>query len=103
QMILHHPRSTLLPYTTLFRSLLAERLHPLDHQVGLGQQAEVLRQHLLDVVDRARGLVDIGLAASIGVGEAELRIGGDVFEERLQDRKSRRLNSSHVKISYAVF
>src|SRR5690606_40145866 len=62
-MIRRPPRSTLFPYTTLFRSLL-------HHQLGDG--------------------------ASERAGQLHGGLGG-------LDRKSTRLNSSHVKISYAVF
>src|SRR5690348_18215179 len=74
-MIRRPPRSTLFPYTTLFRSLTVARFFGL----GLGgdrfgvRQLHV-REHLLEV---PQGL--------------------------LRDRKSTRLNSSHPSISYAVF
>src|SRR2546430_8876451 len=76
-MIRRPPRSTLFPYTTLFRSLLDP--HPLDFLLQ--------RQHLLDR-DRRRDRVRParGGAAQDGL-----------------DRKSTRLNSSHSQISYAVF
>src|SRR3989442_6026174 len=64
-MIRRPPRSTLFPYTTLFRSL--DEVDPLD------------------VPDDRKGH---------GPRSAGLRVG---------DRKSTRLNSSHVRISYAVF
>src|SRR3989442_9746493 len=76
-MIRRPPRSTLFPYTTLFRSRLVEtRLAPL--------------QGLLD--HRAPDLL---LGAALGDQ------GVEGFQH--QDRKSTRLNSSHVRISYAVF
>src|SRR5690349_22467263 len=76
-MIRRPPRSTLFPYTTLFRSLL--------HRRG-------------EVVVRAlRALV--GGAGAEHRGEVRRR--GDRAARR--DRKSTRLNSSHVEISYAVF
>src|SRR3712207_7672322 len=80
-MIRRPPRSTLFPYTTLFRS--GER--------GLPQRAHDLRPH--DVLHgpaerRARGRV----------GDP----GGRV-RALARDRKSTRLNSSHANISYAVF
>src|SRR5437868_9058882 len=68
------PRSTLFPYTTLFRSD--------DHQLLLAQLAPVLGHQLHE---------DVGLVHQLS------RLG------RHQDRKSTRLNSSHVSISYAVF
>src|SRR5690606_41930567 len=79
------PRSTLFPYTTLFRSVLA-------CQHG---QVFALQQH----AGREAGVtfVEGGLVGE-GPGRAEEgRQHGD------RDRKSTRLNSSHVKISYAVF
>src|SRR5437764_4659220 len=87
------PRSTLFPYTTLFRS----RPLPLDPKLGqlvgvdLGNQAfdEHLRAPRVELVDHRADL-------------AELRLGrGD--DQRVGDRKSTRLNSSHRCISYAVF
>src|SRR5436309_12533429 len=69
------PRSTLFPYTTLFRS-----------------RARILRRPA-----GGERLLSIGL---------ELRGRAEAVVRRLagkQDRKSTRLNSSHVKISYAVF
>src|SRR2546430_7520685 len=79
-MIRRPPRSTLFPYTTLFRSL--DRTgKPLDERFNEG-----------------RGLTEIlcGFAAALA---AELR--DDELMDR--DRKSTRLNSSHSQISYAVF
>src|SRR3712207_7240171 len=80
-MIRRPPRSTLFPYTTLFRSVVV---------VGLGD---------VDPLD-PEGLAR--LAAEVHVG---LRLVDEL--ERLQrareDRKSTRLNSSHANISYAVF
>src|SRR2546430_6587169 len=77
-MIRRPPRSTLFPYTTLFRSPVDERgaapaLGSGDHVCG-GERESVRRDHD---------------AATAPVEEA--------------DRKSTRLNSSHSQISYAVF
>src|SRR5438477_1835014 len=63
-MIRRPPRSTLFPYTTLFRSAAA---------AGRGPPVQKVRTHLL------------------------------LGSRGLQDRKSTRLNSSHMSISYAVF
>src|SRR3989454_5857959 len=87
-MIRRPPRSTLFPYTTLFRSL--ERA-PRDQPGDLG-------------VARGRKRADQGDEA--GGGAAAARPGavpgaGGVLAVR--DRKSTRLNSSHLVISYAVF
>src|SRR5437870_8818923 len=70
-MIRRPPRSTLFPYTTLFRSLLVE----------------------LDV--EAERIVDPARVRCPGVLQSRRLVRGD--------RKSTRLNSSHVAISYAVF
>src|SRR5690349_23175694 len=74
-MIRRPPRSTLFPYTTLFRS---EPHDPVCRQVGDVRPADERQQVVL-----AHG------------------VHRDVAHE--QDRKSTRLNSSHVEISYAVF
>src|SRR3712207_7202548 len=76
-MIRRPPRSTLFPYTTLFRSL--------------PEQATVIRaaaRHLLDG--------NLALDKTTEAGESKAR-------ETAEDRKSTRLNSSHANISYAVF
>src|SRR3712207_6992843 len=75
-MIRRPPRSTLFPYTTLFRSL------------GAGAAAQLLRPYLPQV-----GAVEVEQA-----GHRRLHRRGV-----LRDRKSTRLNSSHANISYAVF
>src|SRR5437764_9210598 len=78
-MIRPPPRSTLFPYTTLFRSLLVQ---------------EAAHEHAVDVAELRR------------LGVAPLHHGGAARREataRRRDRKSTRLNSSHRCISYAVF
>src|SRR5256885_3298096 len=93
-MIRRPPRSTLFPYTTLFRSLIGSThyfLNDFDQTVwieGLDQPARGARG--------ASGLLH--LVAGFG-GENENR---RVLELGV-DRKSTRLNSSHLVISYAVF
>src|SRR5688572_31120033 len=82
-MIRRPPRSTLFPYTTLFRS-----------QAVLANAAVKL---LLGCEDHERAAVADGLGLT--PAEAALLRPG----ERGQDRKSTRLNSSHSQISYAVF
>src|SRR3712207_8618214 len=82
-MIRRPPRSTLFPYTTLFRS----RARPYRH----GDGAEVGRRPA-PPVGRPRAARPVRPAE----GQARRR-------HRLGDRKSTRLNSSHANISYAVF
>src|SRR3712207_8037170 len=97
-MIRRPPRSTLFPYTTLFRS------------GGL----VVLAGHALFAVDLVREEVEgAGIGArtverQLRVGEARVDLAqrrdlGALVPELLEDRKSTRLNSSHANISYAVF
>src|SRR3712207_8136884 len=95
-MIRRPPRSTLFPYTTLFRSI---------HQALMYFDADV---HT--VVDLDRDVFSGYLSGLVAAGWA-----GDVQQVRfayttqlalglgLLDRKSTRLNSSHANISYAVF
>src|SRR3712207_6958271 len=80
-MIRRPPRSTLFPYTTLFRSLGA---HLVAGGFGRGQ-------HPVATGAQRHGLLQAGL-----LQEEDRRPGG-------RDRKSTRLNSSHANISYAVF
>src|SRR3989442_8686930 len=81
-MIRRPPRSTLFPYTTLFRSALD------------GVRALVRAQWMPLVSVSGLGHPDIALAAGAGV---------EWHGTRVRDRKSTRLNFSHVRISYAVF
>src|SRR5690349_23549128 len=77
------PSSTLFPYTTLFRSLPARRRHPMGRRRGVFSRHGQPDRRRVSVRHRPRWrrhrLADA------------------------QDRKSTRLNSSHVEISYAVF
>src|SRR5256886_7366264 len=91
-MIRRPPRSTLFPYTTLFRSVRSKSTRLLRRRALRGTLA--YREERVDLADvREAALEDAGRAAY------RLR-GGLVVGE---DRKSTRLNSSHSQISYAVF
>src|SRR5437870_7407918 len=89
-MIRRPPRSTLFPYTTLFRSYRRK----VSWGARIGDQEELFTTASVPIMTRLRmperqvldTLVEAGVARS-----------------RSQDRKSTRLNSSHVAISYAVF
>src|SRR3989442_6242693 len=83
-MIRRPPRSTLFPYTTLFRS------PPF--------QATLIGQNLF-----ARGASDDKGQFFIHLKAIESYLDGFQMDKKLPDRKSTRLNSSHVRISYAVF
>src|SRR3712207_7600098 len=97
-MIRRPPRSTLFPYTTLFRSLLGHVGHrDLDlRDLGQGVHRAADVQLPGGVEDQQARLVD----GDPGVGDA-FPVAAEVGQ-RL-DRKSTRLNSSHANISYAVF
>src|SRR2546426_5742722 len=85
-MIRRPPRSTLFPYTTLFRSKLPDDL---GHREIAVESLPAGRAEL--------------------AGQCAARLGGDAqstavgFGNEYRDRKSTRLNSSHLVISYAVF
>src|SRR3712207_8632393 len=93
-MIRRPPRSTLFPYTTLFRSQSRRR------QAEAARADAELRSGLRAVAARAR--VPRG---DIGEEDADIEteIGGEDEDKSEGDRKSTRLNSSHANISYAVF
>src|SRR3989442_6745516 len=83
-MIRGPPRSTLFPYTTLFRSRHVQR-----------------RQSVFDDSGRVPRL-EVGEGGEVAVAKRQPIIVAAVYPRR-RDRKSTRLNSSHVRISYAVF
>src|SRR5207302_9594612 len=95
------PRSTLFPYTTLFRSVVVgEDLPPRIVVHGVDVQVLVHRQpHRGRGRTRRLGTDCLGVRRDQELRELLLR----VRPRRTRDRKSTRLNSSHVKISYAVF
>src|SRR2546422_6706162 len=86
-MIRRPPRSTLFPYTTPFRSALAQRAQPLDHAVHGG----------LDFVGRDRALAQREHHAAHQLDARAAQAPGR------EDRKSTRLNSSHGYTSNAVY
>src|SRR5256885_9764466 len=88
-MIRRPPRSTLFPYTTLFRS---QRVPATENQGRIHTSAATVA-----VLPEAEEV-------DVSIDDKDLRI--DVFRSSGpggQDRKSTRLNSSHLVISYAVF
>src|SRR5689334_24839644 len=88
------PRSTLFPYTTLFRSRGGQPGRGPHHAASLRGPAVV--QAVLRL--RRRPLARRGPRAAAPAAGA-----GPATERALADRKSTRLNSSHSSISYAVF
>src|SRR5690554_7276630 len=89
-MIRRPPRSTLFPYTTLFRSLFAH----LQPQACVEIAQRFIQQQQTRLFNQCAG---DGHPLLLAAGE----LGGPAIEQL--DRKSTRLNSSHVRISYAVF
>src|SRR3712207_8848498 len=100
-MIRRPPRSTLFPYTTLFRS--AQLAHGaggvLGDRDGLTGHARGLGRVVRDLPDRRLHLRGAG-GDGVHAGGDGTGGGDDVVG---LDRKSTRLNSSHANISYAVF
>src|SRR2546429_502583 len=84
-MIRRPPRSTLFPYTTLFRSGVITLIETLDERPD--QQVPSVHQHEQENLERRR----------------QHHRGQLHHTDRQGDRKSTRLNSSHGYISYAVF
>src|SRR3712207_7719860 len=95
-MIRRPPRSTLFPYTTLFRSAVDRDL-PLLHR--LKQRRLGLRRGAVDLV----GDQQAGEHRALAEHEVGLVRVVDDRPGHVTDRKSTRLNSSHANISYAVF
>src|SRR2546429_5389974 len=84
-MIRRPPRSTLFPYTTLFRSVFAQQV--VNPIFGVGKAVGGLDGHWGQVGNQLVGVLVAWAFALVGT----------------TDRKSTRLNSSHGYISYAVF
>src|SRR3712207_8066172 len=87
-MIRRPPRSTLFPYTTLFRS-------------HLGRLVQVGQRHVHAQFEEREQVSQERRSVFDGVELDHLR--GVLVAADEQDRKSTRLNSSHANISYAVF
>src|SRR2546427_8516011 len=94
-MIRRPPRSTLFPYTTLFRS---------EFVFGeIGKQHSSLGVIFAFQIMPAIIFVSALFAIMYYLGIMQVVEGVRVVDEQDQDRKSTRLNSSHSQISYAVF
>src|SRR5256885_9625013 len=87
-MIRRPPRSTLFPYTTLFRSISETR--------DLGSEGKV-RDALTDIQ-----MNNVSVYC-VNISRAMAGLTSRPADPRPEDRKSTRLNSSHLVISYAVF
>src|SRR5688572_31738945 len=91
-MIRPPPRSTLFPYTTLFRSALDKARKNEAFTAVRNQQLEDAGKHLIQAVLRLEEL-----------RRENDQLARDRTDQARLDRKSTRLNSSHSQISYAVF
>src|SRR2546430_11923871 len=85
-MIRRPPRSTLFPYTTLFRSVVRQSLTPL-----LLKRPQHCQSVDLRITPVPGDRLKLGIGSTFAAANVE------------PDRKSTRLNSSHSQISYAVF
>src|SRR5256885_3434004 len=94
-MIRRPPRSTLFPYTPLFRSL--------QLLCALELLFEPLHQRDIAEVDHARAARVGAEADVVDLGVDHLALLPPQLQLAHEDRKSTRLNSSHLVISYAVF
>src|SRR5437773_7616597 len=96
------PRSTLFPYTTLFRSLaytsISSMIRTLELKGYVSHRKGEGKTHVYFPV------IDAEKAGESALGRVLNKIyGGSPIKLLAQDRKSTRLNSSHITISYAVF
>src|SRR5205814_8843064 len=82
-----HPTPTLFPYTTLFRSFVHKRMAEFEQRLAKWHATEEQLRRALEQTAQRQATVDA--------------LQADLY--RLLDRKSTRLNSSHLGISYAVF
>src|SRR5256885_11349233 len=98
-MIRRPPRSTLFPYTTLFRSRLILR----------SKGTRRRRRSRFGIIAWVAGILALWFAANWGYqvirkpAELFFPVSGALSKTPPEDRKSTRLNSSHLVISYAVF
>src|SRR3712207_7701657 len=95
-MIRRPPRSTLFPYTTLFRSTGFKKAEDFYRALGSGKIAAPT------VVNKVINRLKVAEMPE-ATDPIDLLEKGKIRTRRTTDRKSTRLNSSHANISYAVF
>src|SRR5690242_21593910 len=95
-MIRRAPRSTLFPYTTLFRSALAQEFNAMAGRLSEYRKSSL--GELLLAQQASQAAID-----SLPDPVLVLDPGGAILNMNGADRKSTRLNSSHMSISYAGF
>src|SRR5262245_62179915 len=95
------PSSTLFPYTTLFRSFVVEKAMP---GYSVSRALKKTGWWTSDTAELAFDSVRVPVENRLGEeGSGFTSLMRNFQRERLADRKSTRLNSSHLGISYAVF
>src|SRR5256885_12797901 len=101
-MIRRPPRSTLFPYTTLFRSRAVALAHVIELVCIEGQGHQAHHHAFVRLAGMARqGQRMVGVVAVVNVGDGQVRLedgGFEGHETSTLDRKSTRLNSSHLVI-----
>src|SRR3712207_7744404 len=107
-MIRRPPRSTLFPYTTLFRSILVAKDGQIAYQRAFGHQDIGSQTPMsMDTIFRIASQTKAITSAAVLLlqEEGKLLVDDPVSKYMPEwiDRKSTRLNSSHANISYAVF
>src|SRR3712207_8662500 len=106
-MIRRPPRSTLFPYTTLFRSqgsygpLVLEDIGVVLAKAN--SAIATLEKFTRRLREEARNLTVHEYDGAVTLREVVGAVGTFEYSARIADRKSTRLNSSHANISYAVF
>src|SRR5207249_9955225 len=93
-----HPHSPLFPYTTLFRSISIDKSRrttvPQRQQTSTAPSTPQQQQVIMEALEKVITAINQADVSEQEKNEAK---------SLLRDRKSTRLNSSHVSISYAVF
>src|SRR3712207_8110228 len=93
-MIRRPPRSTLFPYTTLFRS---ETARPTTHSDPTYLEEGVIHYCVANIPGA------VARTSTLALTSVTLPYLIKIADQGMEDRKSTRLNSSHANISYAVF
>src|SRR2546430_3199637 len=102
-MIRRPPRSTLFPYTTLFRSTVEESKgleFETEYVEGMQFDRGYISAYFITTPDSMEAVIN---EPYILIHEKKISAAQDIVPILEKDRKSTRLNSSHSQISYAVF
>src|SRR2546430_11239233 len=102
-MLRRPPRSTLFPYTTLFRSIDEDSVDFRASYDGQSEEPVVLPAAFPNLLANGSQGIAVGMATSIPPHNAAELCDAALHLIDNPDRKSTRLNSSHSQISYAVF